>query len=98
METYEFVVQVQALLANIGQGRRLLNTSIVVPRERNQTADAVKWAIREHAPSDVWVTVQEASGRYAWIVKLEGSFDSLVQCLYAVLTNHEKEMRTNRFG
>lgn len=98
MEMYEFEVRVQQLLIQLGKGRRTLATQIIVPKERGETADTVKWTVRQHASQDVYVSVAQASGRDAWIVNLEGAFDSLITCMYAVLTNHEKEMNTNRFG
>ena len=97
MELYEFTVRVQQLLADLSAGSRLLTTQIVIPRERGQSADAVKWTMSEFA-RDVYVSVAESSGRHAWIVTLEGSFDALVACMYTALTNHEKSMKTNRFG
>lgn len=98
MEMYEFEVRVQQLLTQLGKGHRVLATQIIVPKERGVSADTVEWTIRHHAPQGVYVTAAQASGRDAWVVNLEGAFDSLITCMYAVLTNHEKEMNTNRFG
>lgn len=98
MEVYEFEVRVQQLLTQLSRGNRLLTTQIVVPESRGETADTVRWTIRKAAPADVYVSVAKASGRSAWVVTLEGAFDSLISCMYAVLTNHEKELNTNRFG
>lgn len=98
MEMYEFEVRVQQLLVQLSKGERLLHTTIIVPETRGETADVVQWSIRESAPRDVRISVAKAGGRRAWIVTLEGPFDSLIACMYAALTNHEKEMRTSRMG
>lgn len=98
MDTFEFEVRVQQLLDQLSKGGRLLRTTIVVPETRGETADTVQWSVRESAPRDVYVSVAKAGGRRAWIVTMEGPFDSLIACMYAMLTNHEKEMKTSRMG
>lgn len=98
MEVYEFESKMRELLAQLATGQRYLVTTIVVEKQKRQSADAVKWALSEKFPRDVLIDIRESSGRFAWIVTISGPFDSLTACLYWALTSHEMEMKNYRFG
>lgn len=97
MDRFEFVSRVQRLLSLVEKGDRVLRTEMTVPRPRGQSHDAAMWELRETMPETVYVTLSAASGRSAWIVILEGAFDDLVTCLYAMHLNHEKALRRGEF-